>query len=131
MGDEKESATLAGRVARLMARGEIMEPGLYADGARGWHNFDEVWAPIAEGPARMAAVRTAVPDFHAEDIVPHPWPGGFALEYAFVGTTIRGDKVRIVGCIVATVAGGRITQMKEYVDTAQAMQALAALAAQG
>ena len=125
--DDRESADLAKRFAGLIARGEIAAEGLYAEGGLGWHNFDELWAPIEEAPQRMGAVRTVVPDFHAEDIVTHPWPGGFAVEYAFVGTSVRGQSVRIVGCIVATVADGRITRLKEYVDTAQAAPVLAAL----
>jgi ketosteroid isomerase-like protein len=124
----EESAKLAERFARLIGRGEIEEANLCAPDAQGWHNTDELWAPMTEAPARMAFVRTIVPDFHAVDIVSYPWPGGFAVEYVFVGTSTRGEKIRIVGCVVATVAGGLITRVKEYVDSAHASAILAALA---
>lgn len=120
------------RLAALISRGEIAEEGLYAPDAKGWHNTDEVWAPMSEAPLRMAAVRQIVPDFHAEDVVVHPFTGGFAMQYVFVGTSTAGKTVRIVGCIVAGVEGGRITRLQEYVDSAHAaplVEALAALAA--
>ena len=126
-----EAATVAERLATRMAAGEIGEPGLYAPDAMGWHNTNEVWAPLTEAPVRMAAVRRLVPDFHAEDIEVHPWAGGFAIQYVFVGTTTTGKKVRIVGCLVAAVVGGRITRLQEYVDSAHAAvlrDALGALA---
>jgi hypothetical protein len=111
------SAQAASRLAKLIARGEIAEEGLYAGGATGWHNTDEVWAPMTEAPGRMAAIRRVVPDFHAEEIEMYAWAGGFVIQYAFVGTA-PGDRIRIVGCLVGTVVGKEIVRLREYVDSA-------------
>jgi hypothetical protein len=122
------SESAAKRLAARIARGEITEPGLYADGALGWHNTDEVWAPMADAPLRMAAVRTVAPDFHAEDLELHSWAGGFAVQYVFVGKLVGGADLRIVGCIVARVDDGQFTRLQEYVDSAHAAPLAAALA---
>ncbi len=126
--NEQTSARLAERFGQLIAQGEIEASDLYSADGQGWHNTDEVWASLKEAGQRMAAVRSVVPDFHAEDVVAHPWPGGFAMEYVFVGTSVRGEKVRIPGCIVATVAERRINRIKEYVDSAHAAPLMGALA---
>lgn len=111
------AARAASRLAKLIARGEIAEEGLYAEGATGWHNTDEIWAPMSEAPGRMAAIRRVVPDFHAEEIETHAWAGGFVIQYAFVGTA-SGDRIRIVGCLVGTVVDREIVRLREYVDSA-------------
>ena len=54
--------------------------------------------------------------------------GGFVVQYAFVGTA-PGDRIRIVGCLVATVREGKITPMREYVDSAHTVTLKRLLAA--
>ncbi len=129
MSTIEQSARAVERFAALIARGEIDAPGLYAPDATGWHNTDEVWVAMKDSGASMAAVRQLVPDFHAEEIVTHPWAGGFAIQYAFVGTSVHGDKVRIPGCIVASVVDGLIARVQEYVDSAHAALLIEALEA--
>lgn len=117
----EQASRAASRFAELIAAGKIDAPGLYAPDATGWHNTDEVWAPMATAPERMAAVRKFVPDFHAQEIVTHPWAGGFAVQYAFVGTSVDGAEIRIPGCIVAVLGDdGLIQRVQEYVDSAHA-----------
>jgi hypothetical protein len=124
------AASAAVRVAKLLARGEIAEEGLYAAEAEFWHNTDELWAPIGEAPERMAAIRRVVPDFHAEEIETNAWAGGFVIQYVFVGTAPR-DRIRIVGCLVGTVAKGEIAKLREYVDSAHVASLRRLLAAPG
>ncbi len=125
----EQSSRAVERFAELIARGEIDAPGLYAPDATGWHNTDEVWDVMKNAGARMSAVRQLVPDFHAEEIAAHPWPGGFAIQYAFVGKSTNGEKIRIPGCIVASVVDGLIARVQEYVDSAHAASLIEALEA--
>ena len=45
-------------------------------------------------------------------------PGGFLQEHVLHGTAPDGSAVAMPACIIATVAGGRITAIHEYLDPA-------------
>ena len=45
-------------------------------------------------------------------------PGGFLQEHVLHGIAPDGSEVAMPACIIATVAGGRITGMHEYLDPA-------------
>jgi hypothetical protein len=45
-------------------------------------------------------------------------PGGFLQEHVLRGTAPDGTAIAMPACIVATVAGGRITRIHEYLDPA-------------
>ena len=66
------------------------------------------------------AVKRAAPDFRYENPVRSDTGGGFVEEHDVCGTLADGTSFRVAVCVVATVGGGRITSMHEYLDTAEA-----------
>ena len=75
------------------------------------------------------AVKRVAPDFRYENPVRADTGLGFVEEHDVCGTLANGTAFRVAVCVVATVAGGRITSMHEYLDTAEAKPLLDALSA--
>ncbi len=63
-----------------------------------------------------------------EDVVCAATATGFVEEHAVRGTLADGTALDLAACIVADVDDGRVTRVREYVDTAAAAPLLAALA---
>lgn len=70
-------------------------------------------------PALLGIAAKAT-EFRYEDARCESTPTGFVEEHTVVGRTAAGEDFRFPACIVATVAAGRITNMREYLDPAQA-----------
>jgi ketosteroid isomerase-like protein len=74
-----------------------------------------------------AAVKRAVPDFRYENAVRSDTPTGFVEEHDVCGTLPDGTAMRLVVCVVADVAEGKITSLREYLDSAAAAGLIDAL----
>lgn len=74
------------------------------------------------------AVKAAVPDFRYEDIVCSATDTGFVEEHTVRGTLPDGDQIGLRLCVVGTVAGGKVTVLREYLDSAGAAGLAKALA---
>jgi hypothetical protein len=131
MTKSEETLAIARQVEQAFSSGRLPDDALYAPNATGWHNTDEIEVAHGSAHERWALVRSLFPDFHAEDTHVHAWDGGFAFQYVFVGNGPNGAKIRIPGCIVATLGKGGITRMQEYVDSAHATPIVEALRAKG
>ena len=73
-------------------------------------------------------VRAVVSGFCYEDVVCAATATGFVEEHAVRGTLADGSALALAACVVADIVDGRVTLVREYVDTAAAAQLLAALA---
>lgn len=73
------------------------------------------------------AVHRAVKDFRYEDAVRSATAIGFVEEHAVRGTLPDGTTVDIAVCVVATVSAGKVTDVREYLDTGAAAGLIAAL----
>ena len=74
------------------------------------------------------AVSAIVKDFRYEDIIRCATDSGFVEEHTVRGTLPNGSQLTLVACVVADIENGKITRLREYVDTAAAAGLSAALA---
>lgn len=72
-------------------------------------------------------VHGVVSGFRYEDVVCVATATGFVEEHSVRGTLADGSVLAMAACVVADVADGRVTLVREYVDTAAAAPLLAAL----
>lgn len=81
-----------------------------------------------EGLARFAAaVKRVVPDFRYENAVRADTATGFVEEHDVCGTLPDGVAMRLAVCVVAEVSDGKITSLREYLDSAAAAGLINAL----
>jgi ketosteroid isomerase-like protein len=74
-----------------------------------------------------AAVDRVVPCFGYSEAVRSPTSTGFVEEHVAGGTMADGTLLRLTLCVVADVADGCVTQVREYFDSAAAAPLVAAL----
>ncbi|MDY7098106.1 MAG: nuclear transport factor 2 family protein [Pseudomonadota bacterium] len=124
-----ENETIARAMFDAFQAGDIAAAGeLLADDFAGVQNG---------GPAMprdallgfLATVHAKVSDFRYEDIVCEATATGFVEEHTVRATLTDGSPFAMKLCVVGTVANGKVTQLREYLDTAQAAGLAAALAA--
>ena len=70
--------------------------------------------------AFSALVKRVIPDFHYENAVRTVTPAGFVEEHDVCGTLPDGSDLRVAACVVAEVSDGKVTRVREYLDTAAA-----------
>ena len=75
-----------------------------------------------------AVVKQAIPDYHYEDITCVATTDGFVEEHRACGTLSDGTAFSFWVAAVATVVDGKISNLREYVDTAEAAPLITALA---
>lgn len=75
-----------------------------------------------------AAVGRVVTDFRYEDAVRSATATGFVEEHAVRGTLPDGKALELAVCVVDSVKDGRVTDVREYVDSAASAGLAAALA---
>ena len=73
------------------------------------------------------AVHGVVKGFRYEDAVRSATATGFVEEHAVRGTLPDGARLDLAVCVVADIRDGRITDIREYFDTALAAGLVAAL----
>jgi ketosteroid isomerase-like protein len=75
-----------------------------------------------------AAVKRATPDFRYENAVRADTHTGFVEEHDVCGTLPDGSQMRVAVCVVADVSDGKITSLREYLDSTAASGLIKALA---
>lgn len=73
------------------------------------------------------SVKRVIPDFRYEQIRRRSTNDGFVEEHSVRGTLPDGAKLDLAACVVAEVRDGKLTHMREYVDTAAAKGLMRAL----
>ncbi len=73
------------------------------------------------------AVGAVVKEMAYYDEIRAATPTGFVEEHNVKGTMLDGTEFTIAACVVGEVADGKITEMREYFDTASASALIAAL----
>lgn len=77
-----------------------------------------------------AAVRSVVKDFRYENPIRSKTDDGFVEEHDVCGTLPDGAELRFSACVVGTVSDSKITQLREYFDSAS-VASLASYLGQG
>ena len=75
-----------------------------------------------------SAVQKVVNDFHYDEAVRTATEDGFVEEHKVCGTLPDGSKMSLAACVVGRVQDAKVTQLREYVDSARAAGLLKALA---
>lgn len=78
--------------------------------------------------AFSSAVHARVDNFRYEEIVCEATPSGFVEEHTVRGQLPDGSVLDLRLCVVGAVAGGQITELREYLDSAGAVGLAKALA---
>jgi ketosteroid isomerase-like protein len=113
---------VARRFFAAIERGDLAAIGeLYAPDAVIWHNTDRTEKTREENLAMLAWAIEHVAGLRYEDVRLEPIAGGFVERHVVRGTEkASGRELVLPAVVVCRVAGGRITRLDEYFDSAQA-----------
>jgi ketosteroid isomerase-like protein len=110
---------VATRLFAAIANGDLASVReCYAADAEIWHSNDEVVQTSEENLRTLEWMRRTVPGSRYTDIRRHVFPGGFVQQHVLRLTNRAGEDLAVPACIVATVRGGRIRRLDEYLDSA-------------
>ena len=116
----EEMRSISVRLFAAAASGDLDEMrAIYAPDAEIWHNNDGIVQNVEQSLAVLRWVAANVRDFRYEDVRWQPTPDGFIEQHVVCGTNAKGAPFRMTACAIVTVAGGRITRLDEYLDSAQ------------
>lgn len=79
---------------------------------------DGPFAPLDAVLHFAVAVKQIAPDFRYEDIICSATQTGFVEEHRVCATFPSGDTLNVMIAIIGTVEDGKITQLREYFDSA-------------
>jgi ketosteroid isomerase-like protein len=126
---ESETLDFARRFFDAVARGDLdAVRGFYAPDAVVWTAQDPAERTPEENLAVLRWVKENIRDFRYEDVRCQATATGFVEQHTTCGTAPGGGEFRFAACLVVRVAGGRITRLEEYFDTAPLAAALARIA---
>lgn len=92
---------------------------LYDDNIVIWHNFDDVEQTRDDNLRVLEWMTRTVSNLGYHDIQRRHFEGGYVQQHVLRGETKSGARLEVPCCLVVRVAGGRITRIDEYLDTAQ------------
>ncbi|MBM4337074.1 MAG: ketosteroid isomerase [Deltaproteobacteria bacterium] len=87
--------------------------------ARIWHDHDQATRSVEQNLQVLASVVKNIAGRRYEEIRRHATPTGFVQQHVLRGRAPNGAPLEVPACIVCAVAGGRITRLDEYLDSAQ------------
>lgn len=82
-----------------------------------WHNNDGIEQSVDENLAVLKWVINNIKGVNYTEVCREPTPTGF-VQQAVLRRRFKDKDVALPACIVATVEGGRITRLDEYLDSA-------------
>ena len=122
MSETHDTAMLAiaARLFAAVTAGDVEAVrAIYAPEAVIWHNNDGIEQGVEQNLAVLGWIAGNVKDFRYEGARCQPTPSGFVEQHIARGTAPDGTEFAFPACVVCTVAGGRITRLDEYLDSAQ------------
>ncbi|WP_164857181.1 nuclear transport factor 2 family protein [Sphingomonas crocodyli] len=120
MSELDDTLALAKRFFDAVEQGDIdTVVNSFSPDAEIWHNTDEIVVTRDQTGTTLGGMATRIRDrVYAERRVT-AFPGGFVQQHALTGVRVHDDvAVRLPCCIVCKVAGGKITRLDEYFDSA-------------
>ncbi|MDC0887080.1 nuclear transport factor 2 family protein [Altererythrobacter sp.] len=117
MADQMSATELAAKLFGAFESGDMEAArSCCARDFRGSQNGGP-WMDLDKLLRFSSAVKKAVPDFRYEEITRSATATGFVEEHAVRGTLPNGSKLDLMLCVVAEVRGGKITELREYLDS--------------
>jgi ketosteroid isomerase-like protein len=95
---------------------------LYAPDVAVWHNHDGRVQSLDDNLRVLGWMTRHLPGARYTDVRRSFTDSGFVQQHVLVATNRAGRQVAVPACIVADVAGGRITRLDEYLDSAHVAQ---------
>ena len=124
-----EIAELADRLFGGIERGDIEAvKACYAPDVVVWHNFDRLEQGRDQNLATLAWCARHIEGMRYTDVHRVVHSDGFVQQHVLRGRTASGADLQVPACIVARVAGGRITRIDEYLDSTQIAPLIASTA---
>ena len=109
----------ADKLFRAIENGDVDAiRNIYAPETKIWHNNDGIEQSVEQNLAVLKWVITNIKNLKYTDLRRQPTPTGFVQQHVLRGH-FKDTDVALPACIVATVEGGRITRLDEYLDSAQ------------
>jgi ketosteroid isomerase-like protein len=123
MSGHDEIRALATRLFDCIERGDVEAvAGCYAPDVVIWHNTDGVEQSRDENLRTLTwVVRTLVERRYVDRRL-DVFDGGFVQQHLLTGVRTDGGKVSLPAVLVGRVAGGKITRLDEYIDSAHVTQ---------
>ena len=120
MDSEDDIRAMATRFFDAIEAGDIetMRESFTPD-AEIWHNTDETIVTRDQTAVTLTAMVARIKDREYADRQLTAFPGGFVQQHVLKGRRVHDDgEVRLPCAIICRVAGGRITRLDEYFDSA-------------
>jgi ketosteroid isomerase-like protein len=118
--EQNDALAVAERFFRAVESGDLEAvKAIYAPDARIWHNFDRKEQTVEENLRVLRWLARNLPNRRYNVQRRVPIPGGFLQQHVLEGET-AGGPFAMPACVVCEVAGGRITRLEEYLDSAHA-----------
>lgn len=122
-----DSLEVADRLFRAVVAGDVAAVrALYTDDAVVWHNHDGIAQTVEQNLRLVDWLAKNVRELRYEEVRRQRTEQGFVQQHVLRGIAPSGREVSLPACLVVTVAGGRITRIDEYFDSAQVAPLLAA-----
>jgi len=93
---------------------------VYSPDAHIWHNFDNKLQSVEQNIESMHWMHSKLSNLNYDVQSRVPIPGGFLQQHILRGTLASGEAFALYACAICKIEDGRITELKEYLDTAQA-----------
>jgi ketosteroid isomerase-like protein len=114
-----EIRELATRFFDAIEKGDIeCVRGIYADGARIWHNIDGRESSREDNLRVLEGFIEAVPKRRYTNRKLSVFDSGFVEQHLLIGKLANGKDTSLSACVVCEVENGRITRLDEYFDSA-------------
>jgi ketosteroid isomerase-like protein len=91
---------------------------IYADDVLVWHNYDGVERDKAESLDAIDAIHREYADFGISDVRRDYLPDGYVQRSVFHAADHEGRRSAIDAMMRVWIAGGRVSRIEEYTDTA-------------
>ena len=91
---------------------------IYSAETKIWHNNDNIARSVEQNLAVLKWVIANIKGLKYTEVRRQPTPSGFVQQHVLRGR-FKDKELALPACIVATVEGGRITRLDEYLDSAQ------------
>lgn len=90
---------------------------IYTPHTKIWHNNDGIAQSVEENLAVLKWVISNIKGVKYTEVRRQPTPTGFVQQHVLRGR-FKDKDIALPACIVATVDGGHITRLDEYLDSA-------------
>ncbi|HLI79191.1 MAG TPA: nuclear transport factor 2 family protein [Candidatus Binataceae bacterium] len=90
---------------------------IYTPDTKIWHNNDGIAQSVEQNLVTLKWVIHNIKGVKYTDVRRQPTPTGFVQQHVLRGR-FKDKEIALPACIIATVEGGHITRLDEYLDSA-------------